>query len=185
MEKKHNIGLVIGRFQPMHKGHEKIIRTALDTCSYVIVVVGSTNKRHTLENPLNGGLRMWHVRHCFMEEYRMGRLVVVGIPDRVEVRNDSSWGEYVMEKIAEVTNLVPSIVFEGQESVRKDWYSSIGLEVVHVDRNELKISGTEMRYAVLRGDKEFYLANCATGMEEYYDELKEELENAAKNASSN
>ena len=37
-------GLVIGRFQPLHSGHENMIRRALDVCDEVVIVIGSAQE---------------------------------------------------------------------------------------------------------------------------------------------
>ena len=51
-------GLVIGRFQPFHIGHEFLVRKALDECDKVIVGIGSAEKCYTPENPFTCGERV-------------------------------------------------------------------------------------------------------------------------------
>ena len=55
--KQYKTGLVIGRFQPIHIGHEKIINKALELCDKVIVFVGSSDKSGTKDNPLSYDFR--------------------------------------------------------------------------------------------------------------------------------
>lgn len=47
MSKKYVTGLVVGKFCPLHKGHELLIKTALDRCDKVIVI------SYTSENFIN------------------------------------------------------------------------------------------------------------------------------------
>lgn len=43
--RKYRVGLVIGRFQPFHKGHAFLISEALKYCDKIIIGIGSSNKR--------------------------------------------------------------------------------------------------------------------------------------------
>lgn len=45
------IGVVIGRFQPLHLGHEALIKHALSRCAELVVVLGSAGKAPTVRNP--------------------------------------------------------------------------------------------------------------------------------------
>lgn len=46
MTSKYKIGLVIGRFQPFHKGHEYLFKKAFEHCEKVIIGIGSSNRRN-------------------------------------------------------------------------------------------------------------------------------------------
>ena len=43
--------LFIGRFQPFHKGHLKIIQQASETYDQILVGIGSSQYSHTVDNP--------------------------------------------------------------------------------------------------------------------------------------
>ena len=49
---KYKIGLIVGRFQPFHKGHLSMIRQGLEVCEKVKIVIGSSNRNFERENPL-------------------------------------------------------------------------------------------------------------------------------------
>lgn len=52
MSQKHYDYLVfIGRFQPIHKGHLKVMKKALELSEKLIVVLGSHNQPRTMRNP--------------------------------------------------------------------------------------------------------------------------------------
>ena len=55
--KKYKTGLVLGRFQTFHNGHEYIINKALEICDKVLVFIGSSDKFGTIENPFSYELR--------------------------------------------------------------------------------------------------------------------------------
>lgn len=41
----------IGRFQPFHKGHAKVLRQALESASQVIILAGSAHQPRSTRNP--------------------------------------------------------------------------------------------------------------------------------------
>ncbi len=43
---KNNLGFLIGRFQPFHKGHLNLLNTALDLSDKVIVFIGSSSEKN-------------------------------------------------------------------------------------------------------------------------------------------
>lgn len=47
----HYIKAFIGRFQPFHKGHLKVLRAAIDTSDLVVVIIGSSDKLRSMKNP--------------------------------------------------------------------------------------------------------------------------------------
>ena len=49
--KKYNLAVYIGRFQPYHNGHVKVIEDGLKIADRVLVLVGSSNSPRTEKNP--------------------------------------------------------------------------------------------------------------------------------------
>ena len=49
---KQKLGVIIGRFQPMHNGHVALIKKSMETCEKTLVLIGSTNKAVDFRNPL-------------------------------------------------------------------------------------------------------------------------------------
>jgi nicotinamide-nucleotide adenylyltransferase len=50
-------GLVVGRFQPLHKGHAALIRHAQERCGEVAVAIGSSQAKPSLRNPFTAAER--------------------------------------------------------------------------------------------------------------------------------
>ncbi len=50
--------LIVGRFQPFHNGHAKLINEISKTSDELIVVIGSAQYSYTLENPFTAGERV-------------------------------------------------------------------------------------------------------------------------------
>ena len=167
-------GLVIGRFQCFHKGHEMIIRNALDLCERVYVIVGSAQESRTKRNPFTASERQGMIYRALKEYLVDGRLIVIPLADRENPSDDSSWGEYVMNAISSKGYELPEAVFEGNDPERQTWYETVGLKLHIADRNIIPISATALRDAILRDDKDFWYANKASGTKrKEYDFMRE------------
>jgi HTH-type transcriptional repressor of NAD biosynthesis genes len=64
-------GLILGKFMPLHLGHEYLINTGLTACDVLHVVVCSLSSE-----PIDGNLRYEWVKHRFCQEILKGRIVV-------------------------------------------------------------------------------------------------------------
>ena len=67
--KKFTRALYIGRFQPFHLGHLEAVRYILRNAEEIIIVVGSAQESHTLENPFTAGERVYMVRLALNEAH--------------------------------------------------------------------------------------------------------------------
>ena len=52
----------VGRFQPLHKGHLEAIKYVMDRSDELVIVIGSANISHRLNNPFTAGERLRMVR---------------------------------------------------------------------------------------------------------------------------
>ncbi|MEM1585851.1 MAG: nicotinamide-nucleotide adenylyltransferase [Candidatus Bathyarchaeia archaeon] len=59
--------LYVGRFQPFHLGHLEAIKYILSNSDEIIIVVGSSQESHTLENPFTAGERIYMIRLALNE----------------------------------------------------------------------------------------------------------------------
>lgn len=46
--KVFNTGIIVGRFQHIHNGHEKIINIGRSLCDTLLIFVGSAGEKHLL-----------------------------------------------------------------------------------------------------------------------------------------
>ena len=148
MEKKYRCGLYIGRFQPIHIGHESIIRKMLKECNTVIVAIGSAQEHNTQRNPFNFYERKDLITNIFYREIISGQLTIIPLKDRENPSNDASWGDYVFDKVKWFTNEKPDVVYEGEEAERNSWYDNLGIKVVKVPRTNIPVSATKLREAL-------------------------------------
>ena len=148
MYKKYRCGLYIGRFQPIHIGHESIIRKMLKECNIVIVAIGSAQEHNTPRNPFNFYERKDLITNVFYREIISGQLTIIPLKDRENPSNDASWGDYVFEKVKWFTNEKPDVVYEGEETERNTWYDNLDVAIVKVPRTDIPVSATKLRKAL-------------------------------------
>lgn len=90
-------GLFIGRFQPLHLGHVKVVNFALNRCDELIVGIGSAQYSHTPENPFSAGERFEMLASVFKDKMESTKIFIVSITD---VHNHNLW-------VSHVESLVP------------------------------------------------------------------------------
>ncbi|MEM1606857.1 MAG: nicotinamide-nucleotide adenylyltransferase [Candidatus Bathyarchaeia archaeon] len=59
--------LYVGRFQPFHLGHLEAVRYILNNAAELVIVVGSAQESHTIENPFTAGERVYMIRLALNE----------------------------------------------------------------------------------------------------------------------
>jgi nicotinamide-nucleotide adenylyltransferase len=65
--KRFTRALYVGRFQPFHLGHLEAVRHILRNADEIIIVVGSAQESHTLDNPFTAGERAYMIRIALNE----------------------------------------------------------------------------------------------------------------------
>ena len=84
-------GLFIGRFQPFHLGHLQDIKNALEEVDELVIGVGSSNEKHTKENPFTVEERIEMIDLVLPNNDIRG-YTVNPIPD---FHDDKKWVDYV------------------------------------------------------------------------------------------
>lgn len=98
MNKEFDLMVYIGRFQPPHLAHIKIINKAAFLAKRVIILVGSANQPKTIENPWT-----WQERKNMIEaslNSGVGENIDI-VPVRDIVYNNDAWLEQVQEIVME------------------------------------------------------------------------------------
>jgi nicotinamide-nucleotide adenylyltransferase len=82
MGKKIVRALFVGRFQPLHLGHGEVIRIILEAADELIIVIGSSQKSHELDNPFTPGERISMIRAALDEmNIAPSRYYLIPVPD--------------------------------------------------------------------------------------------------------
>lgn len=91
---KYDYAIVIGRFQPIHLGHVRLIKNALEMADEVIVCIGSANAPRTPRNPFSYEERQKLIR----AEFPVGtKLEFIALDDMLY--NDGAWVKQVHYKV--------------------------------------------------------------------------------------
>jgi bifunctional NMN adenylyltransferase/nudix hydrolase len=111
-EKEYDIAVFIGRFQPLHFGHEYVIRQALEKSKIVTVLIGSSFAPRNYRNPWLFEERKKMVVDTFWEQ--RDRLVILPIEDTTY--NDTLWVQNIQHAVADVasTKFGNAITWEGK-----------------------------------------------------------------------
>ena len=116
LDKEYDLLVFIGRFQPFHMEHKRIIEVALEKSKHVLVLVGSSGKARTIRNPFTYQERRDMIQQNFphprigvgseayaLPAHEMPRLVIRSLFDKTY--NDSAW-------IKQVQTLVNSVAMD-------------------------------------------------------------------------
>ena len=102
MEKEFDLLVFVGRFQPFHNEHKRIIDIALEKSKNVLVLVGSAGKARTIRNPFTFDERRRVIIDSF--DWNSGdqnRLIVKPLYDKTY--NDAAWVKQVQDVVKDTT----------------------------------------------------------------------------------
>lgn len=83
--------LFIGRFQPFHKGHLKVMQDLSKKYDEIIIGIGSSQYGYTYDNPFTADERIEMIKKT-LEAYRVKNYTIVLIPD---IHNPPKWVDHV------------------------------------------------------------------------------------------
>ncbi|PWV98626.1 nicotinamide-nucleotide adenylyltransferase [Paenibacillus cellulosilyticus] len=193
--KPYRYGFILGRFQPLHIGHERMIDAALDVCDKVLVLVGSAQLRGTVRNPLDIELRARLLRKVYGNRIELAPLTDYSH----EGDHSTAWGMYLLGAAKQYgidRGFHPlDLMIAGDDEERGQWFPEDAIAGIHqlaVPRADIPISATLLREAVIAGEEgywqvytnpalhdEFETVRCALLEIEYYRERAEAEAEAA------
>lgn len=135
-------GFYIGRFQPFHNGHYKVLERIASEVDEIIIGIGSTQQSHTVSNPFTAGERVLMITRSLAT---IGKPVYV-IPIE-DIDKNSLW-------VAHLKSMVPpfDVVYSSNPLVDQ-LFSEYGIEVKPTIMFERKTtSGTKIRKQMISGD---------------------------------
>ena len=140
------VGILVGRFQPLHKGHVKAIQFARNNSDKLYIIVGSAEKSNQKRNPFSFEERKRMIELAINEKKLQDNISIVPIND---ANNHTEWIASIKNTIGEY-----NIIFTNDELTEK-LFKKEETKVINVpllDRNIL--SATEVRKR-LELDKEW------------------------------
>lgn len=73
--------LYVGRFQPLHKGHIEALKHIMVKADELVIVVGSAQHSHSLDNPFTAGERIMMLREALDEVEITAKYYIIPVPD--------------------------------------------------------------------------------------------------------
>lgn len=140
--------MIIGRFQPFHNGHLKMIKHILEEVDELIIVIAAAQKSYKPDNPFTAGERYEMIHQSIIDELQESSRVII-IPAN-DINDYDLWAHHI-------TRLVPEydIVF-ANNPLTQLLFSQAGKTVQtppHFERT--KLSGTNIRKMIFEKNKEW------------------------------
>ena len=112
---KYDFLVFIGRFQPLHLGHCRVIDHALTLAETVLVFVGSTNEVRSFRNPFTFNERKEMIENTYPD-----RVKVISLEDSY---NDENWIKQVQTKVRKsvvdnISGNTPEVTLHGLNDVK-------------------------------------------------------------------
>lgn len=137
-------GLYVGRFQPFHLGHLSVVEKILDEVDELVIVIGSAQYSHDVDNPFTAGERLVMVRDVLKKAgVDPKRVWIVPVPD---VNLHMMW-------VAEVEGYTPkfTVVYTNEPLTRR-LFTEAGYKVDAIPfYNRQVYSSTFIREKMIKG----------------------------------
>lgn len=115
---KPNLCVFIGRFEPFHIGHERVVREGLERAERMVVFVGSANEARSFRNPFNAAERIKMIKDTFGDD---PRLIVLPLED-----SNYDINEWVERTYATVDGIWAQITTQNPDAPQQPSVALIG-----------------------------------------------------------
>ena len=140
------LGLIIGRFQPFHRGHEIICRQALDECEQLLIVLGSGQQARSIRNPWTDSERERLIPQS-LPDVAANRLLFENVPD--VFYNEQVWLDLVKTAV-DKHRAGGSVCLYGHTKDSSSYYLALFPQWDYVELpNYRGLSATPLREALL------------------------------------
>lgn len=171
IDKPFSLGILVGRFQTIHSGHEQMICTALALCQQVGIFVGSSQESGTATNPFSYDTRQELLRLLFGDQ-----VDIFPLPD-IGVGNNGAWGEYVLKNVDDRYHRAPDLLISGKEARRVSWFDGIGqvrISELYIPKI-IEISASQMRSFFLEDDRQSWQRYTNPALWGQYEALRHQV----------
>ena len=174
--KPYDVGLICGRFQTFHKGHEKLVDTGLKLCDRLLILIGSSQECGTERNPLNINTRTKMLKAIYGDS---PNIMIYGLAD---MTNESDicpeWGRYLLDNAERYVYKNPEVMIYGNDESRSSWFDKKDLKnttELIINREELPISATMLRKLMVENKRKEWMQWVNPRLHKMYNELRDEL----------
>lgn len=176
-KKPFELGIMVGRFQTFHTGHEFMIEKASAVCGRLGILIGSSQESGTLKNPYT-----YEARESMLKKVFGDKIEIYPLPD-IGVGNNCEWGKYVLENVKKYFGKAPDLLVSGKEERRVSWFDSVeGVSIaeLYVPKT-IDISATRMREFFLDDNEEEWRKFTNPALWEDYAEMRAAVLDAKDN----
>lgn len=131
--KPFKTGAVLGKFYPLHKGHQYLIETGMGQCEqFNIIVAAKPDQFITAEQRADWAKKL----------YPKARILILKYDNSIPAIDPKLWAKMTVD----ILGFVPDAVFSS-ESYGDNWAKEIGCKhiLVDIERINIPISGTKIR----------------------------------------
>ena len=135
--------LFIGRFQPFHKGHLRVVQEASKKYDEVIIGIGSSQYSDTSDNPFTSEERELMIKKT-LEKSIINNYRIISIPD---IHNPPKWVDHVLSIVSDFDVVISN------NSLTKRLFSERDYKVKKTPLYEKKkYSGREIRRRMINSE---------------------------------
>lgn len=173
---QYDSGLLCGRFQTFHIGHESLVDTGLKLCDRMIILIGSSQESGTQRNPYNIITRTDVLKEIYGDS---NRIIIRGLSDLTN-ENDITpdWGRYLLRAVDGVIYKVPEVMIYGNDESRSRWFDPEDIKdcmEVIVPRARIPISATMLRDMMVLDQRKEWMKYVNPKLHKMYSRLRDEL----------
>lgn len=191
-----DIGVILLRAQPFHKGHVYVINQILRENDKALILIGSANKEGTERNPFSYELRKEIVIASLEDEkFDRNRILVEGLPDwsmEDAYQYAKEWGNYLYYNIvSRIQRKTFRIYYNDDSSIVNNWFTpelAQRIMVCSINRTSKSslvsdISSTRVRNALMTEDETYLEKALSKSVFGRRKELREILVHVSENPS--
>lgn len=176
MLKPYDVGLICGRFQTFHIGHESLVQTGLNLCDRVLILIGSAQESGTERNPYDINTRTDMLKAIYGYE---NNIIIHGLADMTD-ENDirPEWGRYLLDNVDRYIYKAPELMIYGNDESRSRWFDPEDIRDTSefiVNRGRIPISATMVREAMTFDHRKEWMRMVNPKLHKMYDRLRSEL----------
>lgn len=174
--KPYDVGLICGRFQTFHKGHESLVETGMKLCDRLLILIGSAQECGTERNPFNINTRTKMLKEIYGD---CPEIMIYGLADMTD-ENDirPEWGKYLLDNVDRYVYKAPELMIYGNDESRSRWFDPDDIRDTSefiVNRGRIPISATMVRESMVFDRRREWMRMVNPRLHKMYDELRAEL----------
>lgn len=172
--KPYDTGLIVGRFQTLHIGHQSLIDTGIKLCDRVLVLVGSAQECGTERNPLNINTRTKMLKEVYGDQIMI--YAIADMTNEDDIRPE--WGRFLLENVDRYIYKAPDLMIYGNDEARSRWFDPEDIRDTSefiVNRGRIPISATDLRNMMINDERKEWMKWVDPKLHKMYDELRNEL----------